>query len=432
MRETSADFWKAYYDKDLGSYRISSLEINTKNKEKIIFDDEMLDKYINAADNIFTQSSGGNAFPYGKVILDTLQLELWNGDMKWTYIPLADAKIKVSVECEDSAENKTVFELGEFIVVNLEADNGYQTLQLSRAYANKTRPPWDDYKNNNLALAIEDVIIKTCDYLGVEIETELSELLENQTLTKEIFNNPPLAINLPWLNTQLADKMESAIDVLEVCAATLGVCFKIGINNALSLYSFDKPQISYFINDGGNLDDFETPKYLSGDQADGGRFADYNNRESDSFTFLESRKIHFINSDLIINLSYSEQVEIMTLTKKTYNYFSKSDGDAVEVSNSVGDETGRYALDVSNTFDQFTAIGNPLEFQKNYLERLKNKIGIRFIPFECDVVGNIAYDVGDLIIIQDVNGHAFLSFIGEVSTVLCGYTTIKLEKPKEL
>ena len=89
MKQVSDFFLKSYNEGTLDKYYVSDLTICTVDNEII----QIPSENVSINNNIFTSGGDENGFLLGKVILDTLQLEIINNNYLYDSVNFTNAKL---------------------------------------------------------------------------------------------------------------------------------------------------------------------------------------------------------------------------------------------------------------------------------------------------------------------------------------------------
>lgn len=317
MKQVSDFFLKSYNEGTLDKYYVSDLTICTVDNEII----QIPSENVSINNNIFTSGGDENGFLLGKVILDTLQLEIINNNYLYDSVNFTNAKLSCKVMCDienDEVVTET-FDLGNWIVISPEVNGNYITLNMARIYSNCARPAWSKFTLKHEVLKAKTVVQKVCDYLGLEL-----------------INYEPVCDNAKFLFASdefytMNNDISTCIQILEVMAYFAAGYIYIDINGKLSTttYSMDllenEIKSSYW---GGVFDEAEN-LYMSGDKLNGGYFTSNENTEIKTPKFSNLDNIIHIPSKIIFNFTHNTEYTRPTGIKYGYSGTSVNNGESV-------------------------------------------------------------------------------------------------------
>lgn len=180
--------------------------------------------------------------------------------------------------------------------------------------------------------------------------------------------------------------------------------------------------------DGGSFDN-GTPSYQSGDNFDGGTFADYNSGDSfDGGTFADQKKYHHIYSTSSTNLCTDDVVitGVRVICEEEQEVTDESGNTSTQKVDVVYQSgTDGYVLTVSGNKLIQNGKGNDVAV---YLGQ--KLIGWRFRPFNLSCLSDPSIEAGDICLISDRKGNTYKSLVtnttfqpGNYQAVSCGAET---------
>ena len=312
MKQASEFFIKAYNEGTLDRYYVSDLTIQTLNGELI----EIPESDVSLKNNIFSSGGDEKGFLLGKVIVDTLQLEIENNYYKYDSVNFNNATLSCKIKCDIENEETLIetFELGDWIIITPEVNGNYITLNMARIYANYARPAWSKFTLEHEILDAKTIVQHICNYLGLNLVNY--EAVSDRA--KFLFASD----NFYKMN----DDITTCIEILEVMAYFAAGYIYIDIQGNLNTrtYSMDVLKDEVFASYWGGVFDDAENTYMSGDKLDGGLFGE-EQTEVVSPQFDNLTNIIHIPAYTVFNFTHNTEYTKPTGIKYGYSGTSVND-----------------------------------------------------------------------------------------------------------
>nr|DAP78963.1 MAG TPA: hypothetical protein [Bacteriophage sp.] len=207
--------------------------------------------------------------------------------------------------------------------------------------------------------------------------------------------------------------------IISYCALLAGCYARCNVDGRLELKWYDTGAFDDII-DGGIFDETTEASYQTGDSLDGGNFTNYSSGDTaDGGTFTEALPYHHIYS--FSSLSVSTEDVVITGIRVTAADSEDNAGKKIEGETYLCGAEG-YVLDVS---------GNPLVENgkaKTVAEYLAGRVvGMRFRPFQANVIGDPSWEAGDAAIITDRKGNSYHTYLTNITYSTGGYASISCD-----
>ena len=207
--------------------------------------------------------------------------------------------------------------------------------------------------------------------------------------------------------------------IISYCALLAGCYARCNVDGRLELKWYDTGAFGDII-DGGIFDATTEASYQTGDSLDGGNFTNYSSGDTaDGGTFTETLPYHHIYS--FSSLSVSTEDVVITGIRVTAADSEDNAGKKIEGETYLCGAEG-YVLDVS---------GNPLVENgkaKTVAEYLAGRVvGMRFRPFQANVIGDPSWEAGDAAIITDRKGNSYHTYLTNITYSTGGYASISCD-----
>lgn len=263
MKQVSDLFLQSYNNGTLGKYYINELYIYPLEGNPI----EVPSEHVSLSNNIYSSGGDENGFLLGKVVVDTLQIEIINKNYVYDGVNFANAGASCKVSCDIENDEKVVtetFDLGNWTIIAPEVSGNYITLNLARMYANFARPAWSKFTMTHSILPARKIVEVICDALNLEL------------INYEAVNSSAKFLFASDGQYKMNENVTTCMQILEVMAYFAGGYIYIDINGNLNTTTYSMNILANEISAnywGGVFDDSEEI-YMSGDKLDGGYFTD--------------------------------------------------------------------------------------------------------------------------------------------------------------
>ncbi|MCI8955629.1 MAG: hypothetical protein HFG29_01420 [Eubacterium sp.] len=318
MKQVSDFFLKSYNEGTLDKYYISELYIYPAGGDVIHVPEE----HISLTNNIFSSGGDENGFLIGKVVIDTLQLEIINNNYIYDGVNFINAGVscKVSCDVENNGEIVTeTFDLGNWTILTTEVTGNYITLNLARMYAGYIRPAWSKFTTTHNILTARQVV----EIVSNALDLELISYEAINDSAKFLFSSDGLY--------KMNENVTTCVQILEVMAYFAGGYIYIDINGNLNTTTYSMDTLTNEISAGywGGVFDDNDNVYISSDKLDGGYFTDEENPEVSVPSFDNLKKIIHVPGATIFNFTHNTDYTKPTGIKYGYSGTSVNQNESV-------------------------------------------------------------------------------------------------------
>lgn len=349
MKQTSDFFLQSYKDGTLDRYYVSELYVYPIGGEIINVPSDC----ISLTNNIYTSGGDENGFLLGKVVTNTLQVEIINKNYIYDGVNFINANVSCKVSCDIENDDEVItenFNLGNWIILTSEISGSYITLNMARMYANSLRPAWSKFTATHSILTAREVVEIICKALGLDL------------INYEAVNSNARFLFASDGQYTMNEDVTTCMQILEVMAYFAGGYIYIDINGNLNTTTYamdalaDEIGANYW---GGVFDDGEGI-YLSGDKLDGGYFTDEDSVEVDAPTFVNLENIINVPSGTIFNFTHNTEYTTPTGIKYGYSGTSVNQSESVtgEVTATAPNKSGLVELSDYYKYLIFTSVDN--------------------------------------------------------------------------
>lgn len=349
MKQVSDFFLKSYKDGMLDKYYISELYIYPVEGNMIHVPNE----HISLTNNIFSSGGDENGFLIGKVVVDTLQLEIINKNYIYDGVNFINAGVSCKVCCDIGNDGECItetFDLGNWTILTTEVSESYITLNLARMYAGYIRPAWSKFTTTHSILTARQVVEIVSDAFNLDL---ISYQAINSS-AKFLFSSDGLY--------KMNENVTTCIQILEVMAYFAGGYIYIDINGNLNTTTYSMNTLTSEIRAGywGGVFDDNDNVYISGDKLDGGCFTDGDTLEVNVPLFNNLKKIIHVPGATIFNFTHNTDYTTPTGIKYGYSGTSVNQNESVtgELSATAPNKSEPVALNDYYKYLTFTGIDN--------------------------------------------------------------------------
>ncbi len=349
MKQVSDFFLKSYNEGMLDRYYISELYIYPVEGNMI----HIPNGNISLTNNIFSSGGDENGFLIGKVVVDTLQLEIINNNYMYDGVNFINAGVSCKVGCDienDGEFTTETFDLGNWTILTTEVSGSYITLNLARIYAGYIRPAWSKFTTTHSILTARQVVEIVSNALNLDL---ISYQAINSS-AKFLFSSDGLY--------KMNENVTTCIQILEVMAYFAGGYIYIDINGNLNTTTYSMNTLASEIRAGywGGVFDDNDNVYISGDRLDGGYFTDGDNTEVNVPVFDNLKKIVHVPGATIFNFTHNTDYTTPTGIKYGYSGTSVNQNESVagELSATAPNKSELIAFNDYYKYLTFTGIDN--------------------------------------------------------------------------
>lgn len=349
MKQVSDFFLKSYKNGTLDKYYISDLHVYPIEGEAIHVPSE----HISLTNNVFSSGGDENGFLLGKVVVDTLQLEIINKNYVYDGVNFINAGVSCKVSCNIENDEEIVtenFDLGNWTILTSEVSGSYITLNLARIYANYARPAWSKFTTTHSILTARQVV----EVVSSALSLELVNYEAINSNAKFLFASDGLY--------KMNDNVTTCMQILEVMAYFAGGYIYIDVNGNLNTTTYSMDILTNEISSSywGGVFDENDSFYISGDKLDGGYFTDEEDSEIQAPTFNNLKNIIHVPNATIFNFIHNTEYTKPTGIKYGYSGTSVNQNESMtgELTTTAPNKSGLVALNDFYKYLTFTGIDN--------------------------------------------------------------------------